>query len=140
MNANRTTVPVATNILPEMLERAKVDAERKGYRSLRAYLEALIAQDDDDSPLAEEETQALTAAYPSSAWALGPTILLHRTVVALEAVAQRIRAGEDVGTLERDLTALRREIGEHLFALREDYDHEVEARDQRHYRRGGVVE
>ncbi len=125
-----------------------MDAEREGFRSLRAYLEALIAQGlvgerdvaGSAQPEPDEQTKALAAAYPSSAWALGPTILIHRTVVALEAVAERTRAGEDVGTLERDLTALRREIGEHLFALRRDYDLEVEARDQQHYGRLGGVE
>ena len=65
---------------------------------------------------------------------------MHRTVAALEAVADRVRAGEDVGSLERDLTALRREIGEHLFALRRDYDREVELRDARQYGRLGGVE
>ncbi len=123
-----------------------MDAEREGFRSLRAYLEALIAQglvgerDAAGSAQPDEQTKALAAAYPSSAWALGPTILIHRTVVALEAVAELVRAGEHVGTLERDLTALRREIGEHLFALRRDYDLEVEARDQQHYGRLGGVE
>lgn len=147
MKPNRTTVAVGTHVRPEMLEQAKADAERGGYRSLRAYLEALIAQgivpeaQDIARPIEpDEQAQSLAAAYPSAAWAIGPAILMHRTVAALEAVAERVRAGEDVGSLERDLTALRREIGEHLFALRRDYDREVELRDARQYGRLGGVE
>jgi hypothetical protein len=128
-----------------MLQRARADSERAGFRTLRAYLEALIAQglvvDPDESPLEPDaQTQSLAAAYPSSAWALGPTILGNRLVVAIETLSERIRAGEEVGTLERDLASLRREIVEHLVGLRHDYDREVEARDRRHYGRLGGVE
>jgi len=143
----RTTVPVTTNIRPELLQRARVDSERAGFRTLRAYLEALIAQgfvadDRDDSGPNEpnEQTQSLAAAYPSSAWALGPTILGHRLVLAIEALTERTRAGENVGTLEHDLAALRRDVVEHLIGLRRDYDREVELRDRRHYGRLGGVE
>jgi hypothetical protein len=141
----RTTVPVPTNIRPEMIERAKADADRTGFRSLRAYLEALIAQglvaeEDAEANPPDEQTLTLAAAYPSSAWALGPTILMHRTVSALEALADRTRAGEDVDALRADLVSLRWEIGQHLLALRGDYDHEVAARDARHYARFGRID
>ena len=143
MKVQRTTVPIPTNILPAMIRRAKIDAERSGYKTLRAYLEALIEQglaNDENTTGAKKPTLSLAAAYPSSAWALGPAVLIHRTVRALEAVAERARAGDDVGTLERDLTALRREISEHLLTLRQDYDREVEDRDARHYGRMGGIE
>ena len=141
----RTTVPVATNILPEMLERAKADVERAGFRSLRAYLEALIvqgliAEEDVTGPAPDEPTLTLAAAYPASAWAIGPTILAHRIVLALEALAQRISAGEDVESLRADLMSLRWEIGQHLLALRGDYDREVAIRDARHYARFGTAD
>jgi hypothetical protein len=141
----RTTVPVTTNIRPEMLERAKAEAERAGFRSLRAYLEALIAQglvpeEDHEPDTPDEQTLTLAAAYPSSAWALGPTVLMHRTVAALEALAERARGGEDVESLRLDLMSLRWEIGQHLLALRADYDREVQARDARHYARFGRVD
>jgi hypothetical protein len=141
----RTTVPVPTNIRPEMIERAKADAERAGFRSLRAYLEALIAQglvtDEDAEPNPpDEQTLTLAAAYPSSAWALGPTILMHRTVAAIEALTERAKSDEDVTELRADLMSLRWEIGQHLLALRGDYDREVAARDARHYARFGRVD
>ena len=141
----RTTVPVPTNIRPEMIERAKADAERAGFRSLRAYLEMLIARglvtDEDVKPDApNDQTLSLAATYPSSAWALGPTILMHRTVVAIEALTERAQAGEEVTALLTDLMSLRWEIGQHLLALREDYDREVEARDERYYARFGCVD
>ena len=141
----RTTVPVPTNIRPEMIERAKADAERAGFRSLRAYLEMLItqglvAEEDAEPTPPDKQTLTLAAAYPSSAWALGPTILMHRTVAALEALADRTRAGEDIDALRIDLMSLRWEIGQHLLALREDYDREVEARDERYYARFGSVD
>ncbi len=130
-----------------MLQRARIDAERAGFRTLRAYLEALIAQGlvtsdrADEAPVVvDEQAQGLAAAYPSSAWALGPAVLGNRVVLAMEALTERIRAGEDVGTLERDLAALRREIVGHLIGLRNDYDREVEVRDRRHYGRLGGVE
>lgn len=148
MKPNRTTVAVGTHVRPEILERAKADADRAGYRTLRAYLEALIAQglvvdedaSEEETPKPDEHTKALAAAYPSSAWGLAPTVIAHHVVQALAALAPRIGAGEDVGSLEHDLTALRREIAEHLVALRRDYDCEVELRDQRHYGRLGGVE
>jgi hypothetical protein len=143
---NRNTVPVTTSIRPEMLDQAKADAERSGYKTLRAYLEALIDQgllpveDDliDESP--DAQTKSLAAAYPSSAWALGPAILMNRSVMALEALTERIRAGEEVEPLRADLMSLRWEIGQHLLRLREDYDREVQVRDLRHYGRLGGVE
>jgi hypothetical protein len=146
MKCNRTTVPVTTNIRPELLDRAKADGDRAGYRTLRAYLEALITQgltsdrptEEPDEP--DEQTKALVSAYPSAAWALGPSILVHRTVLALEALTDRIRAGENVGALERDLTVLRKDIGAELWHLRGAYDREVAARDARHYGRQGGVE
>ncbi len=147
VKVHRTSVPITTNIRPEMLQRARVDSERAGFRTLRAYLEALIAQglvadDIDDTGTNEpnEQTKSLAAAYPSSAWALGPAILGNRLVLAVEALTQRIQAGEDVGTLEHDLTLLRRDVVEHLIGLRRDYDREVELRDRRHYGRLGGVE
>jgi hypothetical protein len=141
----RTTVPVPTNIRPEMLDRAKADAERAGYRSLRAYLEALIVQgiteEEGAAPnVPDEETLTLAAAYPSSAWGIGPTVLMHRTVAALDALAERTRDGEDVESLRTDLMSLRWEIGQHLLGLREDYDREVQARDARHYARFGRID
>jgi hypothetical protein len=130
-----------------MLERARIDTERSGFRTLRAYLEALIAQGivTDRADKAEllqpnEQAQTLSAAYPSSAWALGPAILGNRLVLAIEALTERIQAGEDVGSLAGDLASLRREIVEHLVGLRRDYDREVESRDRRQYGRLGGVE
>lgn len=147
VKVHRTSVPITTNIRPEMLQRARVDSERAGFRTLRAYLEALIAQglvadDGDDTGPNEpnEQTKSLAAAYPSAAWALGPAILGNRLVLAVEALTQRIQAGEDVGTLEHELTLLRRDVVEHLIGLRRDYDREVELRDRRHYGRLGGVE
>jgi hypothetical protein len=141
----RTTVPVPTNIRPDMIARAKADADRAGFRSLRAYLEALISQglvveEDADPNPPDERTLTLAAAYPSSAWALGPTILMHRTVAAIEALTERAQSGEDVDTLRTDLMALRWEIGQHLLALRGDYDREVAAHDARHYARFGRID
>jgi hypothetical protein len=147
VKVHRTSVPITTNIRPEMLQRVRIDAERNGFRTLRAYLEALIAQgiisvdrDDIGSDGPDEQAQTLAAAYPSSAWALGPAILGNRVVLATEALTERIRAGEHVGSLERELATLRREIVEHLIGLRQDYDREVELRDRRHYGRLGGVE
>jgi hypothetical protein len=145
----RTTVPIPTNIKPAMIERAKADADRAGYKSLRAYLEALIDRgviadeeigEGEEPEEPDEQTKSLAAAYPSSAWALGPAVLGNRTVVAIEALTERIRAGEDVEALRVDLMSLRWKIGEHLLSLRADYDREVEARDRRHYGRLGGVE
>jgi hypothetical protein len=128
-----------------MITRAKADAERAGFRSLRAYLEMLIAQglvaeEDAEPNPPDEQTLTLAAAYPSSAWALGPTILMHRTVAAIEALAERAQSGEDVDALRTDLMSLRWEIGQHLLALRGDYDREVAARDARHYARFGQID
>ncbi len=145
----RKTVPVPTNISPAMLERARIAAEGAGYRSLRAYLEALIAQGliaetpDEFTPngsIPNDQLQALATAYPSSAWALGPAVLMHRTVAALEAVAERTRAGEDIELLHGDLMSLRWEIGQTLLALRADYDREVAKRDARYYGHFGGIE
>lgn len=141
----RTTVPVPTYIRPEMVERAKADANRAGFRSLRAYLEMLITQglvveEDAEPNPPDEQTATLAAAYPSSAWALGPTILMHRTVAAIEALTERAQSGEDVTALRVDLMSLRWEIGQHLLALRADYDREVAARDARHYARFGSID
>jgi hypothetical protein len=131
-----------------MLARAKADAERDGYQTLRAYLEALIAQgivpdevgDDIEPDEPDEQTKSLAAAYPSSAWAFGPAILMNRVVVAIEALTERIRAGDDVESLRCDLMSLRWELGQHLLGLRRDYDREVEIRDRRHYGKLGGVE
>jgi hypothetical protein len=141
----RTTVPVPTNIRPEALARAKADAGRAGYRTLREYLEALISQglvllDEQEPPEAAPEAQTLAAAYPSSSWAIGPAVLAHRTVAALDVLAERIAAGEDVEPLRVDLMSLRWEIGQHLLALRADYDREVAARDARHFARFGTAD
>jgi hypothetical protein len=142
---NRTTVDVPIQIAPHFLVTLKADAERAGYRTQRAYLEALIAQgllpEEDREPSApDEQTQALAAAYPSSAWALGPAILANRVVLSIEALTERIKAGEEVETLRVDLMSVRREIVEHLMSLRADYDREVESRDRRHYARFGTVD
>ena len=142
---NRTTVDVPIQIAPYFLVALKADAERAGYGTQRAYLEALIAQglvaEDEREPSAsDEQTQSLAAAYPSSTWAIGPAVLAHRTVTALEALAERTRAGEDVEALRVDLMSLRWEIGQHLLALRADYDREVAARDARHYARFGTAD
>jgi len=142
---NRKTVDVQVQIAPEFVAHLKRDTERTQYRTQRAYLEALIAQ--GLVPEAEPRTQAdeaesanLQAAYPSSAWALGPTILANRVVLALEALTDRILAGEDVEPLRADLMSARHEIAQHLVALRADYDREVAARDRRHYARFGTVD
>jgi hypothetical protein len=146
VKANRTSVPITTNIKPEMLARARADADRRGYTTLRAYLEKLIAQglddedDPDESPVLDEQGESLAAAYPSSAWAFGPGILGNRVVMALEALAERIRAGEDMEPLRTDLTSLRFEIAQNLLGLRKDYDREVEVRDRRHFARFGTVD
>jgi hypothetical protein len=144
---NRTTVDVPIQIAPHYVAKLKVDAERAGYPTQRAYLEALIAQgvvtgdpSADEALASDEQTQSLAAAYPSSAWALGPTILGSRVVLALEALTERIRAGDDVEALRCDLMSARREIVEHLLALRTDYDREVETRDRRHYARFGTID
>jgi hypothetical protein len=140
----RTTVPVPTNIRPDLLERAKAEVQRAGFRSLRAYLEALIAQglvDDDGGEVGfNTQTRTLSAAYPSATWAIGPALLAHRTVAALEALAERTRAGEHVEALRADLMSLRWEIGQHLLELRADYDREVAARDARHYAGFGTAD
>jgi hypothetical protein len=41
---NRSTVDVPIQIGPQFLVALKADADRAGYRTQRAYLEALIAQ------------------------------------------------------------------------------------------------
>src|ERR1035441_2485902 len=136
---DRASVPRDTEVLVMTL---KADAERAGYRTQRAYLEALIAQGlvPEEGREPDEQTQSLAAAYPSSAWALGPTILANRVVLAIEALTQRIRDGEDVAALGSDLLFVRQEIVEHLMALRADYDREVQARDRRHYARFGPID
>jgi hypothetical protein len=80
---DRASVPRDTEVLVTL----KADAERAGYRTQRAYLEALIAQGlvPEEGREPDEQTQSLAAAYPSSAWALGPTILANRIVLAIEA-------------------------------------------------------
>jgi hypothetical protein len=143
---NRQTFSIPTSISAALIEQVKADAERSGYHTLRAYLEALIAQglisEEDHEPGAapDEQTQTLAAAYPSSAWAFGPAILASRVVLAIDALTERIQTGEDVEALRADLMSVRREIVEHLMGLRADYDREVEARDRRHYGRLGGVE
>jgi hypothetical protein len=139
---NRSTVDVPIQIAPQFLVTLKGDADRAGYRTQRAYLEALIAQGlvPQEGREPDEQTQSLAAAYPSSAWALGPTILANRVVLAIEALTQRIRDGEDVAALGSDLLSVRQEIVEHLMALRADYDREVQARDRRHYARFGTID
>ena len=84
---NRSTVDVPIQIAPQFLVTLKGDADRAGYRTQRAYLEALIAQGlvPEEGREPDEQTQSLAAAYPSSAWALGPTILANRIVLAIEA-------------------------------------------------------
>jgi hypothetical protein len=136
---------VATNIRPDLLDRAIAQAQRAGFRSLRAYLEALITQGlapdgAVSTTVPDGRTLTLAAAYPSSAWAIGPTILAHRAVAALEALAQRVAAAEETESLRVDLMSLRWEIGQHLLALRADYDREVAARDARHYARFGTAD
>jgi hypothetical protein len=143
---NRTTVNVPVQIAPHFIGALKADADRAGYKTQRAYLEKLIAQglpadDDPNEPaVIGEESKTLAAAYPSSAWAMGPAILANRVVLAMEALTERIRAGEDVEALRTDLMSVRREMVEHLMALRTDYDREVEARDRRHYARFGTID
>lgn len=134
-------IHVPTAIHPGMVKRAKDNASRRGFKTLRSYLEALIAQGlDDDPPASEDLSETLASAYPSSAWALGPAVLANRTVAALDALAERIQDGEDCEALRADLMSLRWEIGQMLLALRVDYDTEVEVRDAKHYRRLGGVE
>jgi hypothetical protein len=135
---DRASVPRDTEVLVTL----KADAERAGYRTQRAYLEALIAQGlvPEEGREPDEQTQSLAAAYPSSAWALGPTILANRIVLAIEALTKRIRDSEDVAALQSDLLSVRQEIAEHLMALRAEYDREVQARDRRHYARFGTID
>jgi hypothetical protein len=141
MSTSRRTIPIPTRILAEVVEAAKFAAERSGHKTLRAYIEQVIAQGIvDGAPVSAEHPQSLAATYPSSSWALGPTVLSHRTVMALDALAERIRAGEDCGALRADLMSLRWEIGQQLLALRVDYEREVEKRDAKHYGRLGGVE
>jgi hypothetical protein len=142
MNAkrNRGTVPVGTDISPEMRERLRADAARMRYPTFRAYLEALIEQGLVDGLPADEQLESLGTTYPSSSWALGPTILGNRLVRAVEALTERIHGGEDMGALRTDLMSLRREVVAHLLTLRADYDREVQVRDARHYARFGTVD
>lgn len=142
---NRTTVDVKVQIAPEYVARLKRDAERGRYRTQRAYLEALIAQGlvpeaEPGSQGDEDEARSIEAAFPSSALALGPAILANRTVLALEALTERIRDGQDAEALRVDLLSIRHEIVQHLMALRADYDREVAARDRRHYARFGTID
>jgi hypothetical protein len=144
---NRKTFSIPTSISKEFIEQLRLDAGERKYPTVREYLEALITRglrrDYDPSKKVFEPGElprALASAYPSSAWALGPAVLAHRTVAALDALSERIQAGEDCETLRADLMSLRWEIGQMLLALRADYDTEVEARDDKHYGRLGGVE
>jgi hypothetical protein len=144
---NRKTFSIPTSIGQEFIDQLRVDAVSRKYPTVRAYLEALITRglrkdyDPKQKVLAPREVpRALHAEYPSSAWAIGPGALSHRTVKAVEALTDRIHAGEDCEALRVDLMSLRWEIGQHLLALRKDYDAEVEARDDRYYARYGKVD
>jgi hypothetical protein len=130
---HRQTFSIPTSISRASIDKVKANAERLGYKSLRAYIEALIDCEDAPPP-------PLAASYPSSTWAIGPTVLGHRTLHALDALTDRIRSGEDCEALRADLMSLRWEIGQMLLALRVDYDSEVEARDAKHYGRFGMVD
>jgi hypothetical protein len=137
----RTTIPLPTRLRPEIVKRAIDAADRRSDKSLRAYMEALIAQGlVKGAPVSAKQTESLASAYPSSAWAIGPAVLANRAVMALDALAERIQAGEDCEALRADLMSLRWEIGQMLLALRVDYDREVEARDAKHYKRFGTVD
>lgn len=138
----RKTVPIPTRVDPASVSRAQKALNRGGtHYTLRTYLEALIAQGIvEGAPVSAKQIESLASMYPSSEWALGPAVLAHRTVAALDALAGRILAGEDCEALRADLMSLRWEIGQMLLALRVDYDREVEARDSKHYGRLGGVE
>ena len=142
---NRKTVDVQVQVAPEFVAQLRLDTERARYRTQRAYLEALIAQGlvPEAEPRANApvgQTESLEGAFPSAASAIEPTILANRVVLALEALTERVRAGEDVEALRVDLMSVRHEIVQHLVALRADYDREVAARDRRHYARFGTVD
>jgi hypothetical protein len=108
------------------------------------HLEKAVGRDGKSYPASkngiDKQGESLAAAYPSSAWAFGPGILGNRVVRALEALAERIREGEDMEALRTDLTSVRFEIAQNLLGLRKDYDREVEVRDRRHFARFGTVD
>jgi hypothetical protein len=144
---NRKTFSIPTSIAKEFIDQLRSDAVLRKYPTVRGYLEALITRglrknyDPKQKVLAPREVpRALHAEYPSSAWAIGPGALSHRTVKAVEALTDRIHAGEDCETLRVDLMSLRWEIGQALLYLRRDYDAEVEARDERYYERFGTFD
>jgi hypothetical protein len=124
----RTTVGLPTRIAPSSLQRAQFDARRFGFKTLRAYLEALIKQGLVDD---EHGGDGRLGQFASAEPALLPTLIGHRTVRALEALSDRIDAGDDVALLEADLRALRRDVAVTLSKLHAAYEREVDARDER---------
>jgi len=121
----RSYAALNTQIEPLLLEKIKHDTRVRGYKTQRLYLEALIANGLPD------DVGGRRGQFLSAAPALLPTLLGHRTVRALEALSDRIDAGEEVGTLEADLREIRKDVAAALSELHVAYEREVDARDER---------
>ena len=121
----RSYASLSTQIEPSLLEKAKRDARADGFKTQREYIEALITNG------LPRDAGGRLGQFVSAEPALLPTLLGHRTVRALEAISDRIDAGEDVGTLEADLRDIRRDVAATLAKLHVAYEREVDARDER---------
>jgi hypothetical protein len=123
--ANRTTVPLSITVAPRFVEKLKSDALRRGFKTARAYLEALIdlGVPDDEIGLPQQFESVLPTQLPA--------LLGHRTVLALEAVKDRIDAGEEMEPIAAELRAIRRDVANALLKSVPAYNREVDAREAR---------
>ena len=116
---------VTTRIAPSSLAKLKADALRYGFKTERAYLEALIeAGLPDDAAGVPERFESVVPAQL-------PTLLGHRAVVALQAVTDRLDADEALEPIAEDLRAIRKDVTALLLRLHAGYDREIDAREAR---------
>lgn len=124
-HAQRTTINVPLRIAPAAIAKLRHDAQISGFKTTRAYLEALI-----EAGLPEDAI-GLPEQFASAELARLPTLLGHRLVLALDAVRDRIDAGDDLRPLEDLIRPTIQQVADHLYALHGAYERECDAKDER---------
>lgn len=107
----RKTKALGAWVTLDVRQQAEDRAQTNG-ETLSAYVSRLITNDT--------ASEAVKSAQI-------PAILGHRTVMALEALTDRIVSDASATALLEDLRAIRRDLVAALLALRVDYDRELDA-------------
>jgi hypothetical protein len=122
---NRTTASFTVYIDPTVISKLRFDADARGFKTMRQYIETLAVA--GLAPGWKRQAGSFTTAGQ----AVVPTVLGHRLVQAIEAVRDRVDAGEPVEALLPDLRALRVDVERTLNVIRVSYLAEVDAHEAR---------